>query len=546
MELIYFFGVLAIGFVGMTIIDVVKSKKRLRREIIENFGKTPDDKPDFESIKSYHEEASIDHKERLIDEITWNDLEMDQVFKRINQTGTSVGEEYLYHVLHQSPMEEENIIKREPLIHWLELHPEERVEIQMIMAGCGKENYNNFSYYLFHADQKKLPYSLIFTLLGSLPWIFIVGLCLNPTIFGSLILMSLVINIMVHYRFSKKIQPELQSIRYFSKILWCSGKLSRYKNQEFQEKIKNLSSSYHVFRSLKNKTSSLVQKKTNEIDMLAEYIQIMFLLNIRKYNKTMAMMKSHQKELILLYESLGELDLSVSILSYRKSLPGFCLPIFTERKGLNFKELYHPLLKEPVKNSRVLDHNLILTGSNASGKSTFIKAIALNVLLGQNINTCSAESFKTKPAYVITSMAIRDDLMAGESYFIKEIRSLKRILDKVKEVYCLCIVDEILRGTNTIERISASSAVLNFLHEESCMAIIASHDIELTELLKNSYENYHFREQITDQGISFDYTLKEGPSRTRNAIKLLEFMDFNPKIVQEAFAHAELMESSSI
>ena len=99
--------------------------------------------------------------------------------------------------------------------------------------------------------------------------------------------------------------------------------------------------------------------------------------------------------------------------------------------------------------------------------------------------------------------------MAGESYFIKEIRSLKRILDKVEVVYCLCIVDEILRGTNTIERISASSAVLNFLNEENCMAIIASHDIELTELLKNSYENYHFREQITDHGISFDYTLKE-------------------------------------
>ncbi len=544
MELIYFFSFLAAGFMVMTILDVSKSKKRLRKEITESFGKLPTDKPNFESISAYHEEALIDNNQRLIDEITWSDLEMDEVFKRINQTRTSVGEEYLYHVLHQSPMEEENIIKREPLINWLNLNPNERVEIQMIMSGCGKENYNNFSYYLFHADHKKLTFSFVFTLLGSLPWVFIMGLLVNPTIFGSLILMSLVINMMVNYTFSKKIQPELQSIRYFSKILWCSGKLSSYNNIEFQGLIRNLSSSYQIFKSLKNKTSSLVQKKTNEIDIITDYIQIMFLLNIRKYNKTMAMMQSHQKELILLYESLGELDVSISILSYRKSLPGFCLPDFTETKGLNFRELYHPLLKEPVKNSRVLDNNIILTGSNASGKSTFIKALALNVLLGQNINTCSADFFKTKPAYVITSMAIRDDLMAGESYFIKEIRSLKRILDKVEVVYCLCIVDEILRGTNTIERISASSAVLNFLNEENCMAIIASHDIELTELLKNSYENYHFREQITDHGISFDYTLKEGPSRTRNAIKLLEFMDFNPKIVQEALAKAEQLESS--
>ena len=141
-------------------------------------------------------------------------------------------------------------------------------------------------------------------------------------------------------------------------------------------------------------------------------------------------------------------------------------------------------------------------------------------------------------------MAIRDDLMAGQSYFIKEIKSLKRILDTVKELYCLCIVDEILRGTNTIERISASSAVLNFLDKENGMAIIASHDIELTELLKSSYGNYHFREQITNEGISFDYLLKEGPSRTRNAIKLLEFMGFSREIVDEAFANAKKMESS--
>lgn len=545
MELIYFFSILAIGFILVTIYDVVKSRKRLRQEITENFGQIPNRKPNFESITSFHIEASTFNKDRLIDEITWNDLDMDQIFQRINQTSTSVGEEYLYHVLHQSPMEVENITKREDLIHWLDSNPEARIETQIILAGCGKEDYNNISYYLFHADHKKLSYSLIFTLLGNLPWIFIFGLLFNPTIFGSLILLSLVLNIGIHYKFSKRIQPELQSIRYFSKVLWCAGKLSKGKNPEFQEKISSLSSSYKVFKTLKNKTSSLVQKKTNELDIFVEYIQIMFLLNIRKYNKTMAMMKSHQKDLILLYESLGELDLSISILSYRKSLPGYCLPIFSEKKELDFKELYHPLLKEPVKNSSLLENNIILTGSNASGKSTFIKAVALNVLLGQNINTCSADSFKTKPAYVITSMAIRDDLMAGESYFIKEIRSLKRILDTVKEVYSLCIVDEILRGTNTIERISASSAVLNFLHEENCMAIIASHDIELTELLKNSYQNYHFREQMTDQGISFDYILKDGPSRTRNAIKLLQFMDFDPAIVKEAFANAEKMESST-
>lgn len=545
MEFIYFFSVLAVGFMVFTFYDVVKSKKRLRKSLLENFGQIPKTTPNFESIKKYHEEVSSYRKNLFIDDITWNDLDMDHVFQRINQTNTSVGEEYLYHVLHQSPIEFESIEKRENLIHWLSNHPEHRLKIQMILAKCGKEDYNNFSFYLFNPDHKKLAYSFFFTVLGSLPWIFIIGLFFNPEIFGSLLVSSLSLNILVYYTFSKKIQPALQSIRYFSKILWCSGKLSAYKNSSFQEKITALTSSFSVFKSLKNKTSTLVQKKTSDLDFLTEYIQIMFLLNIRKYNKTMAMMKSHQKELIQLYESFGELDLSISILSYRKSLPGYCLPEFRTQKTIHFTELYHPLIINPIKNSSLLERNIILTGSNASGKSTFIKAIALNVLLGQNINTCSADSFVTKPAYVITSMAIRDDVMAGDSYFIKEIRSLKRILDMVKQVYCLCIVDEILRGTNTIERISASSAVLNFLHKKDCLAIIASHDIELTELLKKSYDNYHFTEQMEDDGISFDYKLKEGPSRTRNAIKLLQFMDFELAIVEEAFANAKAMERSS-
>lgn len=544
MELIYFFSILAIGFIVVTIYDVYKSKKRLRKRIIENFGQIPSFISNFESIKAYHLEASKYEKHRLIDDITWHDLEMDEVYKRINNTSTSVGEEYLYHVLHQCPLDVDSIKRRESLIEWLEQHPDERVDIQVILEGCGKEDYNNFSHYLFHSEHKRIPFSFVFTVLGNLPWVFILGLLINPNLFGALILLSLVLNMLVNYIFSKRITPQLQSIRYFSKILWCAGKLSNYKSQEFQNEIKPLSSSYNVFKTLKNKTSALVQKKTTEIDILVEYVQILFLRNIRKYNKTMTMMTAHQKNLISLYESLGELDLSISILSYRKSLPGFCPPAFTSIKELDFSELYHPLLKNPIKNTKVIKNNIILTESNASGKSTFIKAIALNTLLGQNINTCSADSFTTKPSFVITSMAIRDDLMAGESYFIKEIKSLKRILDTVKEVYCLCIVDEILRGTNTIERISASSAVLNFLDKENCMAIIASHDIELTELLKSTYTNYHFREQITDEGISFDYLLKEGPSRTRNAIKLLEFMDFSSEIVAEAFANAKKMESS--
>lgn len=97
-------------------------------------------------------------------------------------------------------------------------------------------------------------------------------------------------------------------------------------------------------------------------------------------------------------------------------------------------------------------------------------------------------------------MALRDDLSSQESYYIAEIRSLKRILDAVGEEYpVLCFVDEVLRGTNTVERIAASSQILESLASENVICFAATHDIELTYILEGVYENYHFSEEIDEE-----------------------------------------------
>jgi DNA mismatch repair ATPase MutS len=130
-------------------------------------------------------------------------------------------------------------------------------------------------------------------------------------------------------------------------------------------------------------------------------------------------------------------------------------------------------------------------------------------------------------------MAVRDSITGGESYFITEIKSLRRIIRMIPQVFCACYIDEILKGTNTIERIAASASVLKFLEGMDCVRVVATHDIELTRMLER-YDNYHFGEQITDNGVEFDYTIKQGPSTTKNAIKLLEHMEFDTGIVISA------------
>jgi DNA mismatch repair ATPase MutS len=135
-------------------------------------------------------------------------------------------------------------------------------------------------------------------------------------------------------------------------------------------------------------------------------------------------------------------------------------------------------------------------------------------------------------------MALRDDLVGGESYFIVEIRSLKRILDASDDhstnAPILCFIDEVLRGTNTVERISASSEILMDFAGRGIACFAATHDIELCSLLETEYDNYHFTESIVDSDIQFSYKLLAGRADSRNAIKLLGAIGYDKSIIANA------------
>jgi DNA mismatch repair ATPase MutS len=124
---------------------------------------------------------------------------------------------------------------------------------------------------------------------------------------------------------------------------------------------------------------------------------------------------------------------------------------------------------------------------------------------------------------------------------VVEIKSLKRILTAAKEKgrIVLCFVDEVLRGTNTVERIAASTQILKSLHGNRILCFAATHDVELTELLKQEFDNYHFEEDVKDGDVSFEYRLLEGKATTRNAIKLLEIMGYDAEITEMAQKRAE-------
>ena len=137
---------------------------------------------------------------------------------------------------------------------------------------------------------------------------------------------------------------------------------------------------------------------------------------------------------------------------------------------------------------------------------------------------------------VMSSMTLRDDLQSGDSYYVAEIKAMKRIMDACRDdrYMVFCLVDEVLRGTNTIERIAASSRILKSLALPNVLCMAATHDIELTEILEPYFDNYHFQETIEEEDVKFSYELQKGKATSRNAIKLLQVMGYDKEVVREA------------
>jgi DNA mismatch repair ATPase MutS len=293
----------------------------------------------------------------------------------------------------------------------------------------------------------------------------------------------------------------------------------------------------HEFRKLCEKlkpikrwNSFYAMSPTTESGFITYYLRIAFQLDMISLTQLAQFVQRNVTLVSRLYALVGEIDACIAIASVRASLTKYAVPEFVNNPQIVIDGLAHPLIGNPVRNNIEWDKNIIITGSNASGKSTFVKAIALNAIFAQSICTCWADRFSMPRAQIISSMALRDNVRGGDSYFIVEVKSLKRILNALREDrLTLCFIDEILRGTNTVERVASSISLLRYLNDQNVLCIAATHDIELTQIL-TMYKQHHFREEITPQGMTFSYRLLDGPCDTRNAIRLLEQMEFPPQV----------------
>lgn len=524
-------------------------KKRIQEYIKSSFGRNPMEGQMYDRttqrmdrIRKYH--VNLLEREKstgLVDEITWNDLEMDQVFLRINHTESYAGEQVLYRRLHELKeyREEDAGVSAEERLSYLDGNPEERLEMETRLYEIGKYDSDYFlTTFLMNPNLWEVKGEWLLHLLQfCLAFFAVTSVALDHPACIVGLLVTVIVNLLMYFRTKQKYEVYLDSLGSFKKLCdfadWMKKRESRWNVFGYDAVTGALKSLKGMRTYLLNFVSRRQGAMAGDLgSVLLDYLFGITLIDVSMFNWMMRKLKNNETEVMELFRFAGEIDSDISVLSYRKSMDLWCVPEKQE-KGISVKGVIHPLLSHPVENDFKLEGHAIITGANASGKSTFMKAVAVNVILAQTIHTCAAECFSLRAMHVMTCMSLKDDILAGESYYVREAKYLKRMLEQIKENKdLLCVIDEILKGTNTTERIAASKAILSYISKKECVSMVATHDMELTE--EAGWEKYYFDSRIAEGDVWFDYKIHKGIGGKSNAVSLLELLDYPKEIVKEA------------
>lgn len=540
MNILYFLVVIVIVLLIKSIYD----KKRNRRLLIERlkleWGKACSkeyNEDQIASIASYYESKKDDRLD--VDDITWNDLDMDKLFLMMNNTTSSIGEEYLYFLLRRLEFEASNLEEKDKLISYFQENRDKALEIQIELSYLGKMNNISIFEYLNHFNKVKKDSNILHILQGLGLLASLILALVIPRVGVILTFALITYNVITYYKRKGEIDKYINVCSYVIRMIHSIDRLKKINTPEISKYIEELSDYAHKIKSFTRNSFLLTSKNVNgDIgEIILDYIRMLFHVDLIKFNNMLSILRKEEDALNQMFERLGMLDSMVAVASFRTMLPYYTKPILSKDSDdkLSVEEVYHPYISEAVKNNIKVEASILLTGSNASGKSTFLRSIAMNAILSQTIYTSVSKSYKSRYYKVMSSMALKDNILEKESYYIVEIKSLKRIIDSInKDIPILCFVDEVLRGTNTLERIAASSQILNSLCHSNVICFAATHDIELTYILEDSFVNYHFQEEVVEDDVIFDYKLYNGRATSRNAIKLLSVMGYDKDIIENA------------
>lgn len=322
----------------------------------------------------------------------------------------------------------------------------------------------------------------------------------------------------------KKIANLSKSLNSYYQI--CSLVLKTdFQSQHLNELKETLTYSSEAFEELK-KISSLVKQRNNLLAGLL--LNGIFLWDLRCKNIYGLWIKKYARKVDCWLEAIGELESLISLQILLKTKKQTTFASFEPQMCLEFEQAFHPLIAEDkaIANSFKMEkHVCVITGSNMSGKTTFLRTVGLNLVLAFSGGPVMAKKFKCSPMEIYTSMRLEDNIN-GISTFYAELLRIKEIVEANNQgKNMIALIDEIFKGTNSKDRIYGAVETIKQLSSANIFTFITTHDFELCEL-ENQIAccNYHFSEDYQDDKIIFDYLIKKGRCKTTNAKYLLQMV----------------------
>jgi DNA mismatch repair ATPase MutS len=312
----------------------------------------------------------------------------------------------------------------------------------------------------------------------------------------------------------KKIEDE---IFVSEKLINLQQKLT-YKKENASVHFKKLSSLFSSMDTISNLVTAVLFNGT-------------FLYNLHVFKSLIKWKNDHADTLEIWLEVIGEFEMLNSLANMAYNNPAFVFPTLNDNFKIDFADLSHPLLNENTRIGNDVrfypESFMILTGSNMSGKSTFLRSLGINmVLTGMGSPVCASHA-NVHPLPVLVSMRLSDSLSDSESYFFAEIKRLKQIMDELESQPAFVLLDEILRGTNSDDKRNGTIEVVKKIIAKKAIGAIATHDIEVC-LTTNEYPevltNKCFEVEIINNDLHFDYKLRDGICKNRSATFLMKKM----------------------
>ena len=505
-----------------------KEKERIRHylEIIEKY-----EKRNTEQWQEENFETTEQSEDFLYD---LDILGKNSLFQYLDFTVSLGGKRKLQETLTLKNIEYEQIKQNQQAIKELKdkfeftlYFEEELLNIEQIKKTDFKEYLNLFD------TQKKytknfLKVSIILSFITTL---FLVLTCfsiLTPIYFTAFALIQIIISYISIYKYKEQ----------FDKIAKCSRKFSKLKNiykfikntQFTSVKNKRLQEQIINGKMVLNKLIHIANLDSFRLNFLSYIIgNIFFALNpiiLNNYNK---LIEKENKNFKISIDALEEIETLVSLTTIAYIKKEICLPKIDKELSLNIENMKHPLLQEKKCISNSFNSNKdinIITGSNMSGKTSFMRTIGINLVLAYIGTFVNAQEFTCPIMKIFTSINVKDDIKKGISTFYGELKRIKNILDhdKEKEIPLIIFIDEIFKGTNYNDRIFGAKEVLKKLASLNCIVFLTTHDFELCEIKEKKINNYHFEEFYKENKIYFDYKIKQGKCNTTNAKYLMRKM----------------------